>query len=83
VFTTFADVALSFQIYDSARPPLPTVSIALTTQFLVPARLGDWIVADSRIDRLGGRTAHASGRILRGEEVLATMTGVYAVTRPR
>lgn len=83
VFTTFADVALSYQVYRSADPPLPTVSVALTTQFLGPARLGDWLVAEARIDRLGGRTAHVSGRIVRDEDVLATMTGVYSVTRPR
>lgn len=82
VFATMADVALSYQVYSSAKPPLPTVSLALTTQFLAPARLGDWLVADAAIDRLGGRTAHVSGRICRGGEVLATMTGVYAVTRP-
>lgn len=81
VFATLADVALSYQIYASANPPLPTVSLALTTQFAGPARLGDWLIAEAAIDRMGGRTAHASGRIVRAGEVLATMTGVYAVTR--
>ncbi len=81
VLTTLADVALSYQIYISADPPLPTVTIALTTQFLGAARIGDWIVADARIDRIGGRIGYASGRVVRGEEILATMTGAYSVRR--
>ncbi|WP_169829182.1 PaaI family thioesterase [Tsuneonella mangrovi] len=81
VLTTFADVALSFQAFNSSKPPLPTVTIALTTHFVGPARLGDWIVADARIDRIGNRTAYASGRIVRGQDLLATMTGVFSVLR--
>lgn len=81
VLTTLADVALSYQLYASADPPLPVATIALTTHFLGGAKLGDWLVAEATIDRIGGRTAHASGRVLRGEEVIATMTGAYTIRR--
>lgn len=81
VLTTLADVALSYQAYASESPPVPVATASLTTNFLGPARLGDWLVADARIDRIGGRNAHVSGRIMRGEDVLATMSGVFTLHR--
>lgn len=81
VLTTMADVALSYQAFASEDPPVPVATASLTTNFLAPARLGDWLVADARIDRIGGRSAHVSGRILRGDEVLATMSGVFTLHR--
>lgn len=81
VLTTFADVALSFQIHDSERPALPVVSNTLTTNFLSGAKVGDWLEAHCRIDRLGKKLAYASGEIKRGEEVILTMSGVYTIFR--
>ena len=78
---TLADVAMSWQVYSSEEPPVPVSSSTLTTNFLAPARLGDWIVAETRIDRIGGRSAHVSGRIMRGDETLLTMSGVYTMHR--
>lgn len=78
---TLADVAMSWQVYSSKEPPVPVSSSTMTTNFLAPARLGDWIVAETRIDRIGGRSAHVSGRIMRGEETLLTMSGVYTMHR--
>ena len=56
-------------------------TVALAVNFLQGARLGDWLEARVRIDRLGGRTAYCSGGIWRGVEQVATMTGVFAVRR--
>jgi uncharacterized protein (TIGR00369 family) len=81
VLATLADVALSYQAFASETPPVPVSTITLTTNFLSPARLGDWIVAECAIDRIGKRTAYVSGRIVRGGEVLATMSGVYTIHR--
>ena len=81
VLTTLADVALSYQAFASENPPVPVATASLTTNFLAPARLGDWLVADARIDRIGGRSAHVSGRVLRGDEPLATMSGVFTLHR--
>lgn len=81
VLSTFADVAMSWQVHASEDPPLPVSTITLAVNFLAPARLGDWLVADMRIDRLGKRVAYCSGHILRGEEVLATATASFAVIR--
>lgn len=81
VLSTFADVALSHAVYDAERPRLTPSTIALTVNYLHGAKLGDWLEARVRIDRLGGRTAYTSGEILRDGEPIATMTGVFAIKR--
>lgn len=81
VIATFADVALSHAIHDAERPRLQPVTVTLTVNYLAAARLGDWLEARVQIDRLGGRTAYASGSIWRGAEPIATMSGVFAVRR--
>lgn len=81
VISTFADVALSHAVYDSERPQLTPSTITLTVNYCAAARLGDWLEARVRIDRLGGRTAYTSGEITRGQELIATMSGVFAIRR--
>ena len=82
VISTFADVALSHAVYDAERPRLAPSTVTLTVNYLGGAKLGDWLEARGTIDRLGGRTAYTSGGIWRGNEVLATMSGVFAFRRP-
>ncbi len=83
VLTTLADVALSYQVHASEMPRLNVVTNSLTTNFLSGAKLGDWLEADARIDRMGGRIAYTSGTIRCGEEVLMTMSGVFTILRPK
>jgi acyl-coenzyme A thioesterase 13 len=82
VISTFADVALSHAVYDAERPRLAPSTVTLTVNYLLGAKLGDWLEARVRIDRLGGRTAYTSGGIWRGDEQIATMSGVFAFKRP-
>ena len=81
VLTTFADVALSFALFSSEHPPLPVATATLTVNFLGAARLGDWLEAEARIDRIGKRLGYASGAIRCGDEVVATMSGVFSILR--
>tara|TARA_R110000868_G_C10742886_1_gene752537 strand:+ start:391 stop:813 length:423 start_codon:yes stop_codon:yes gene_type:complete len=81
VLGTLADVALSYQVHRAETPALPVATMNLNTNFLAGAKLGDWVEAHSRIDRISKRTAYCSGRILCGEEVLMTMTAVFAIWR--
>ena len=81
VISTFADVALSHAVYDAERPRLAPSTITLQVNYLKAAKLGDWLEAVVRIDRMGGRTAYTSGEILRGDEPVATMNGVFAIKR--
>ena len=82
MLATLADVALSLQPYLSEQPNPAVTTSSLTVNFVAAARLGDWIVAHPVVDRLGKRAAQVHGRILRGDEVLATMSGVFAIHRP-
>jgi acyl-coenzyme A thioesterase 13 len=81
VLLTLADVAMSLQVYESEEPPLALVTNSITTNFVGAAKLGDWLEAHARIDRLGKRIAYTSGEIRRGEEIVATMTGVFTILR--
>lgn len=81
VISTFADVALAHAVYDAERPRLAPSTVTLTVNYLAGARLGDWLEARVRIDRLGGRTGYTSGGIWRGDEQIATMSGVFAFRR--
>ena len=81
VISTFADVALSHAVHDAERPHLAPSTITLQVNYLAAAKLGDWLEARVTIDRLGRRTAYTSGRIMRADEVIATMSGVFAIRR--
>ena len=81
VISTFADVALSHAVYDAERPRLAPSTVTLTVNYLAAAKLGNWLEARVRIDRLGGRTAYTSGGIWHAEEQVATMSGVFAIRR--
>lgn len=82
MISTFADVALSHAVYDAERPWLSPSTVTLTVNYLSGARLGDWLEARVRIDRLGGRTGYTSGGIWCAAEQIATMSGVFAFKRP-
>lgn len=81
VISTFADVALSHAVYDAERPRLAPSTITLQVNYLLAAKLGDWLEARVRIDRMGGRTAYTSGVIERDGELIATMNGVFSIRR--
>ena len=81
VLTTLADVSLSLQVHRSETPPLNVTTISLNTSFLGPAKLGDWLIADAHIDRMGKRIAYTSGEIRAGDRTIMTMTGVFNILR--
>lgn len=82
VLTTLADVALSWAVHRSETPAVALATASLTVNFLGAARLGEWIEAEARIDRVGKRLAYTSGTIRREGEAIATMTAVFSVIRP-
>ncbi len=82
VLATFADVALSYQLFLLEPGGLPITTISMAVNYLAPGKLGDWLMSEVRIDRLGGKIAHTSGRLFCGDTTLMTMTGVYNLLRP-
>jgi acyl-coenzyme A thioesterase 13 len=83
VLSTLADVALSYQVYLIETPNPVVTTTTLTTNFLNAAKLGDWLIADASIDKLGKRSAHVHGAIRCEGVVLATMSGVFGIFRGR
>jgi acyl-coenzyme A thioesterase 13 len=83
VLATLADVALSYQLYNSEDPPLPVATAGMTTSFLAGAKLGDWIEASGTIDRMGKRLAYVHGSICCGDRLLMTMSGIFTIIRPQ
>ncbi|HLN08624.1 MAG TPA: PaaI family thioesterase [Xanthobacteraceae bacterium] len=63
VLAALADVHLGRMVALSASPPLPLVTIHLDLDYLAPAKLGAWLEASGRVDRMGRTLAHASGVI--------------------
>jgi acyl-coenzyme A thioesterase 13 len=81
VLATFADVALSFALYDSSETKMPVSTVSMTTNFLGAAKLGDWVEAIASIDRIGKNLAYAHGSIRSGDRMLMTMSGVFSIIR--
>ena len=81
VISTLSDVALSLQPFYSEKPNPPVTTTSLTINFIAPAKIGDWLVAETQIDHMGKRTAHVSGKIFRDDVILATMSGVFNIFR--
>ncbi len=81
ILTTLADVALSFQVFLIERPAPMVTTVSLTTNFLGAVKLGDFLIADGYIDRLGKRLAYTHGTIRRGDDLVMTMNGVFNVQR--
>ncbi len=81
VLGTLADVALSYQVHRAEEPALPVATMNLNTNYLAAAKLGDWVEACARIDRISKRTAYCSGRIICGDALLMTMSAVFAILR--
>ncbi|MEM7329419.1 MAG: PaaI family thioesterase [Pseudomonadota bacterium] len=77
VLTTLADVALSYQAFRYTDPPTKVATISLTTNFLSGARLGDWVLADCQIDRVGKQMTYVRGAIFIKEKVIMTATAVF------
>lgn len=83
MMATMADVALSWVVYASEDPPLQVSTVSMTTQFLSPARVGDWVEAIGLVDRIGRTLAYVHGSIMCGDRCLMTMSGVFHIARPR
>ena len=82
VLTAMADATLSYQVAFSEDPPLPLATISLHTDFLGAAKLGDWLEASAKVDKMSRTMAFVSGHISAGGARLMTMSGTYRVFRP-
>lgn len=74
-----ADVHLGRVASFSRQPNVPLVTVALNLTYMSPARLGDWLEATGRIDRLGKSLAHSSGAVLANGTPALRATGTFQV----
>ena len=79
---TMVDTALGIVVSSSREPPQPIVTVSLTTNFVSSAEPGDWVEARVDIDRFGGRLAYASCRLVCGDRLIMTGSGVFALMKP-
>lgn len=78
---TLADTALGINLSQSHSPPLPMVTANLSSEFLAPARLGEWLEAHVEILRVGSRLGFADCRLRVGERLVMRASGTFAVVR--
>lgn len=81
VLATLADVSLSYQVFRASRPPQPLSTVNLTTNFLAGAKIGDWLVAQCEIDRVGSSIAYVRGEIRNGDKIAMTMSAVFKLLK--
>jgi acyl-coenzyme A thioesterase 13 len=79
VYTTLADVAMGYASAFSQKPPVPLVTVSLTTDFVGNAKVGDWIEARTDIHKIGTAIAFANAFIYKGDERIVRVSAVFNV----
>lgn len=79
MLVTLADSALGINLSYSREPPRPMVTVNLSTDFLEPARLGDWIEAHVQIQRMGLHLAFANCTLQVGDKTILRASGVFFI----
>ena len=77
VIASLADVSLGRIIAISEEPRLNIITMNVSVDYLSAARIGQWLEASGRVDRVGKRVAHSSGLITADGELVARATGVF------
>ncbi len=72
---TFADFALFSIAHDELRAN-HAVTLAMTSDFLDPARAGQWMEARGEVTRAGGKTVFVRGTITADGKPVFTFTGI-------
>jgi uncharacterized protein (TIGR00369 family) len=71
----FADGLLAEACFRGSGTPILT--IRMTSDFLNPARTGDWVEGTARTTRVTRSMAFAEGEIYAGSKLIFTATGVF------
>jgi acyl-coenzyme A thioesterase 13 len=79
MLVTLADSALGINISYHEDPPRRMVTVNLSTDFLQPARLGDWLEAHVTVQRVGMHLAFASCDLKCGQKQVLRASGVFAI----
>lgn len=81
VFSSLADVALSYSAAFRGEVPVMMVTASLTVDYAGTASLGDWIEIHTDVQKVGSTLAFASCYFLvRGKRIVRA-SGVFAVAK--
>ena len=75
---SIADHAMGRAVND-ALEDAGAVTVSLTTDYLGPAKEGDWVQARTEVERMGGSLAFADCAITAGGKEIVRARGVFAV----
>lgn len=78
VLLTLADIALGYSMAFSEDPPLHMTTASMSVDFAGSAQEGDWVVASTDIQKIGGRLAFANAYISVGDKRIVRASGVFA-----
>ena len=78
---TFADILCASAVMGVADPPF--VTIRLTTDFLGPAMLGEWLSGTGEAELAGDGAVAVRGTMKVDDRLIATSSGLFKRMRPR
>ena len=72
---TFADILLATAVMDITNPPF--VTVRLTTDFMGPAQLGDWVEGSALAHSAGDGLFSVAGSIRVGDKLVADASALF------
>jgi uncharacterized protein (TIGR00369 family) len=81
LLSTVADNALGYAAALSTEPPTHMHTVSLSIDFIASVGVGDLLVIQPIVLRVGARLAHATGNLVVGERTVARASSVLAVVR--
>lgn len=79
---TFADIVLARAVREVATGR-PFVTLRMTTDFVAPARQGDWIEGRAKVTRQARGIVFVRGRLTVGNRLVLKADGLFRVLNPR
>ncbi|WP_313804451.1 PaaI family thioesterase [Sphingobium sp.] len=81
VIAAMSDIALTNAIRDAREPPTPPVTLSLTTEYLAPASIGEWLIAEVTVRSAGRSIAFASAEFRSDGRLCAIAHGTFKYVR--
>jgi len=82
VLMTLADNAIGEAVIHVFDEPINSVTVSMSCEFMSPARLGDWVVAETQVHRKGRRLMFVECMLWAGERKILRASAVMSLVRP-
>ncbi|MBN9527901.1 MAG: PaaI family thioesterase [Alphaproteobacteria bacterium] len=79
---TFADIVLARAVREVAAGR-PFVTLRMTSDFVTPARTGDWVEGRAKVTRQARGVVFVRGRLTVGNRLVLKADGLFRVLTPR